>query len=101
MASKTTATSSAANAKPTANGKSVRTEIKRGYPDADDERELKRTKLPKSTDRTRWRLLDERGRQTWHYLEGDEELEEWPQSIADKYFLGLPTVGFQVHTWLD
>ncbi|KAH8430406.1 terpene cyclase/mutase family protein [Aspergillus melleus] len=42
------------------------------------------------TDYSRWRLLDDRGRQTWHYLESDEENEQWPQSIADKYFLGLP-----------
>ncbi|OJJ48455.1 hypothetical protein ASPZODRAFT_150681 [Penicilliopsis zonata CBS 506.65] len=43
------------------------------------------------TDPLRWRLLDDRGRQTWHYLESDEELAKWPQSVADKYFLGLPT----------
>jgi lanosterol synthase len=45
------------------------------------------------TDYSRWRLLDERGRQTWQYLETDEAVENWPQSTADKYFLGLPTVG--------
>ena len=44
------------------------------------------------TDFSRWRLLDERGRQTWQYLEDDEDIKEWPQSTADKYFLGLPTV---------
>ena len=44
------------------------------------------------TDPLRWRLLDERGRQTWHYLQSDQELKEWPQSIADRYFLNLPTV---------
>jgi lanosterol synthase len=44
------------------------------------------------TDYSRWRLLDDDGRQTWHYLESDEENEKWPQSFADKYFLGLPTV---------
>ena len=49
-------------------------------------------KLSKRTDYTRWRLLDEEGRQTWHYLEDDEDVKEWPQSIADKYFLDLPTV---------
>ncbi|EON63012.1 lanosterol synthase [Coniosporium apollinis CBS 100218] len=43
------------------------------------------------TDYARWRLLDERGRQTWHYLQTDEEVEQWPQSTADKYHLGLPT----------
>lgn len=44
------------------------------------------------TDYSRWRLLDERGRQTWHYLEDDDDVRTWPQSIADKYHLGLPTV---------
>lgn len=44
------------------------------------------------TDYSRWRLLDERGRQTWHYLRTDEEVKKWPQSVADKYHLGLPTV---------
>ncbi|KKK12356.1 hypothetical protein P175DRAFT_0459005 [Aspergillus ochraceoroseus IBT 24754] len=43
------------------------------------------------TDYSRWRLLDDDGRQTWHYLESDKENKEWPQSAADKYFLGLPT----------
>ncbi len=45
-----------------------------------------------STDLQRWRLLDERGRQTWHYLTTDEELEAWPQTIADRHHLGLPLV---------
>ena len=44
------------------------------------------------TDLTRWRLKDERGRQTWHYLETDEELKAWPLSVADRYFMGLETV---------
>ncbi|KAE9972270.1 hypothetical protein BLS_004095 [Venturia inaequalis] len=48
-------------------------------------------KLPTTTDRTRWRLLDERGRQTWHYLRTDEEVKAWPQTTADKWFLGLDT----------
>ncbi|KAI9845829.1 MAG: Lanosterol synthase (Oxidosqualene--lanosterol cyclase) [Sclerophora amabilis] len=43
------------------------------------------------TDYSRWRLLDERGRQTWHYLESDEQVKEWPQTVADRYHLGLPT----------
>jgi lanosterol synthase len=61
--------------------------------DVQDEQPAKRAKLPNRTDYSRWRLLDEKGRQTWHYLEDDEEVKNWPQSIADKYFLGLPTVG--------
>ena len=43
------------------------------------------------TDYSRWRLRDERGAQTWHYLT-EEQTSEWPQSTADKYHLGLPTV---------
>lgn len=45
-----------------------------------------------STDIQRWRLLDEAGRQTWHYLETDEEVKAWPQSTADRYHLGLSLV---------
>jgi lanosterol synthase len=44
------------------------------------------------TDYTKWRLLDEKGRLTWHYLENIDAINDWPQSTADKYFLGLPTV---------
>jgi lanosterol synthase len=60
--------------------------------DFEGEKPAKRTKLPSKTDYSRWRLLDEKGRQTWHYLEDDEEVKKWPQTTADKYFLGLPTV---------
>ncbi|KAF2672980.1 oxidosqualene:lanosterol cyclase-like protein [Microthyrium microscopicum] len=45
----------------------------------------------RKTDYSKWRLLDEDGRQTWHYLRTDEEEKEWPQSTADKYHLGMPT----------
>ena len=45
------------------------------------------------TDYTRWRLKTEDGRQIWHYL-SEEEAVSWPQTIADKYHLGLPTVCF-------
>jgi lanosterol synthase len=44
------------------------------------------------TDYSRWRLLDESGRHTWHYLEDDAAAKEWPQTVVDKYNLGLPTV---------
>lgn len=54
--------------------------------------QTKKPKLPERTDHAKWRMLDERGRQTWHYLEDDDEAKEWPQSKADKYFLGLPLV---------
>ena len=44
------------------------------------------------TDYTRWRLKDDRGCQTWHYMHTEEEVKEWPQSVADRYFLGMETV---------
>jgi lanosterol synthase len=47
--------------------------------------------LNEKTDRSRWRLLDEQGRHTWHYLESDEQVKEWPQTIADRYHQGLDT----------
>jgi lanosterol synthase len=45
------------------------------------------------TDHTRWRMKNVDGRQTWHYLESDEELKAWPMTSADKYYLGMDTVG--------
>lgn len=45
-----------------------------------------------ATDIERWRLLDERGRQTWHYLQSDEQVKAWPQTTADRHHLGLPLV---------
>lgn len=48
--------------------------------------------LDQKTDYSRWRLLDEEGRHTWHYLTTDEQLNAWPQTTADKFHLGLPTV---------
>ncbi|EKD19457.1 uncharacterized protein L3040_002666 [Drepanopeziza brunnea f. sp. 'multigermtubi'] len=50
----------------------------------------KRPKISESTDKSRWRMLDEGGRQTWHYLQDDGEAENWPQSDADRWYLGLP-----------
>ncbi len=44
------------------------------------------------TDLERWRLLDERGRQTWHYMSSDKQATEWPQTLADRHHLGLPLV---------
>ncbi|KGO43305.1 Terpenoid cyclases/protein prenyltransferase alpha-alpha toroid [Penicillium expansum] len=55
-----------------------------GHLTPDDNGDLK-------TDYSRWRLVDEEGRQTWRYLESDVENQEWPQTIADKYHLGIPT----------
>ena len=52
----------------------------------------KRPRIQDTTDRTRWRMRDNESRHTWRYLEDDEAAEKWPQSAADKYFLGLPLV---------
>ncbi|GAW18291.1 hypothetical protein ANO14919_077660 [Xylariales sp. No.14919] len=49
----------------------------------------KQSRIADKTDRSRWRLLDESGRLTWHYLETDEAVNEWPQSTADRWYLGL------------
>ncbi|KAI1360132.1 terpenoid cyclases/protein prenyltransferase alpha-alpha toroid [Xylaria arbuscula] len=51
----------------------------------------KQPQIADKTDRTRWRLLDESGRLTWHYLENDKAAALWPQSVADKWYLGLDT----------
>jgi hypothetical protein len=53
----------------------------------------------KKTDYSRWRLRDVEGRQTWHYLTTDEEVKNWPQTVADKYHLGLPTVSVQTSSF--
>jgi lanosterol synthase len=37
-------------------------------------------------------MLDEDGKHTWHYLDDDEAVAKWPQTLADKYYLGLPLV---------
>lgn len=46
-----------------------------------------------TVDRSRWRLeVGQDSRHVWHYLKTDQQLKDWPQSTADKYYLGLPTV---------
>lgn len=49
-------------------------------------------KIEAKTDPTRWRLKDDDSRHTWHYLADEREAKDWPQSYAEKYFLGLPLV---------
>lgn len=48
--------------------------------------------LDECTDLRRWRLADDRGRQTWHYMSTDEGAKSWPQNTIDKYHLGLEVV---------
>ena len=57
----------------------------------DSERPSKRARA--ETNKSQWRLRDDSGRLTWHYLEEAEQANDWPQSYADKYNLGLPLVG--------
>lgn len=45
-----------------------------------------------TTDINRWRLNDDHGRHTWHYLETEEQAKLWPQTPADRYHLGLSMV---------
>ncbi|KAK3685213.1 lanosterol synthase [Podospora appendiculata] len=49
----------------------------------------KRPRIEDGTELSRWRMRDDESRHTWHYLEDDEAVKEWPQTHADKYFLGL------------
>lgn len=53
---------------------------------------LNAVESPTFSDLSRWRLKVEHGAQTWHYLETDEELKEWPQTKTDKYSIGVPFV---------
>jgi lanosterol synthase len=48
------------------------------------------------TDYSRWRLENIRGCQIWKYMESDEANKAWPQSVADKYHLGMDTVSAHV-----
>lgn len=57
-----------------------------------------KSSVDEKTDYSRWRLLDDRGRQTWHYLVEDEQAKKWPQSVADKYHLGMSIVSSQART---
>ncbi|PKI83478.1 Erg7p [Malassezia vespertilionis] len=42
------------------------------------------------TDLRRWRLcVSDVGRHVWHYLETEEEIATWPQTLEDEYWLGL------------
>ena len=55
----------------------------------------------RKTDYSRWRLVDDRGRLTWEYLDSTERAKQWPQTTADKYHLGLDTVrGGLTRLWL-
>lgn len=44
------------------------------------------------TDYARWRLHGEEGAHIWDYLTSEADVEAWPQTTGDKYWLGLPVV---------
>ncbi|KOS17127.1 Lanosterol synthase [Escovopsis weberi] len=51
----------------------------------------KKPRLADKTDKSRWRLIDDDSRLAWEYLADEEAAKERPQTVAEKYFLGLPT----------
>ena len=48
--------------------------------------------VAEKTDYTKWRMKNDRGCQTWHYMDSEEEEKAWPQTTADRHFLGMDTV---------
>lgn len=60
--------------------------------DATLEDSVKRPKIQDKTDKTRWRCHDDNGALTWRYLEDDDAAEKWPQSYAEKWYLGFDLV---------
>ncbi|KAG4219745.1 hypothetical protein PC116_g31776 [Phytophthora cactorum] len=74
----------------------VTTRSKKRVSEDAPETTVKRPRLEEKTDLRRWRMLDEKGRHTWHYLEDDKAVQKWPQSYADKWYLGLDTVRFHL-----
>lgn len=68
---------------------------KRSSSSDDDDPKHAFPKKPKIEARTlpsRWRMKDDESRHTWHYLASDKAAKEWPQSLAEKYYLNLPLV---------
>lgn len=84
------------------NGKKRGTGLFDGYSEVDGAGDIietngqghdaKRQKVAEPVDKTRWRMKADGGRHTWHYLDDDEAVEKWPQSYADKWYLGLDLV---------
>ncbi len=50
-------------------------------------------KTDAATDLSRWRLQNENGRQTWHYVPLDQTPDR-EQTMLEKHSLGLDTVSF-------
>jgi lanosterol synthase len=47
------------------------------------------TEEPERTDLLRWRLKVDHGRHVWHYLHTEDQCRDWPQTVEDRYWLGL------------
>lgn len=74
-------------------GKKRGTGVFDGNSDANaQEHDIKRQKVAEPVDKTRWRMKADGGRHTWHYLDDDEAAEKWPQSYAEKWYLGQDLV---------
>ena len=52
---------------------------------------IERSPAIERTDFSLWRLKVKHGQQIWHYIT-PEEGEKWPQTVVEKYHLGLETV---------
>lgn len=80
------------------NGKKRGTSLFNGQGDANGRQghDSKRQKVAEPVDKTRWRMKADGGRHTWHYLDNDEATETWPQSYAEKWYLGLDLVRLAV-----
>lgn len=56
------------------------------------EHDAKRQRVAEPVDKSRWRMKADGGRHTWHYLDDDEAAAKWPQSYAEKWYLGMHLV---------
>ncbi len=91
MARKKTSAAAAADTEPLLEKGATRKRFSNAG-DLDHATKRLRPELVDRTDYSRWRMRDDHGRHTWQYLEDDEAAKEWPQTYADKYFLGQPLV---------
>lgn len=83
------ASATAADAEPVREKGSTRKRLSNA---GDSNHAAKKPRIEQRTDYSRWRMRDDHGRHTWHYLEDDEAAKSWPQTYADKWYLGLPLV---------
>lgn len=92
FSSESTAHASPVNGNGSGNGASNAKKHKASSTSNSVQSESKRQKVAEPVDKTRWRLNSDDGRHTWHYLDDDKAVKEWPQSYAEKWYLDLPLV---------